>query len=183
MCYVTYAIDQFSELSKCLLMFSNGRKVLKSNKLALDYLKAYGVNCYGNKLDKESYASRLDWFKKNEHDIINFDNLHLIQEADNKYVFIAFCFEYKNYLNSIFNGKDYWITHLPIQLDATCNGYQHLSFLTEDFNLSEQTNLGSSNKYEQPKDFYTYITLSVKYFISTKINEILKEWESHSKYK
>lgn len=44
--------------------------------------------------------------------------MNLIKEADNKPLFIAFCFEYRNYLNSLNNNNTYYYTNFPIQLDA-----------------------------------------------------------------
>jgi DNA-directed RNA polymerase len=38
----------------------------------------------------------------------------------------------------------YFITFLPIQLDATCNGYQHLSLLSMDLSLAKELNLTTS---------------------------------------
>lgn len=48
-------------------------------------------------------------------------------------------------------------TYLPIQLDATCNAYQHLALLTLDNNMAINTNLGPSDWNNPPYDFYTFI--------------------------
>lgn len=77
--------------------------------------------------------------------IINFNNSKLISEAENKLLFIAFCFEFKKLNEAICNNKEYFITHLPIQLDASCNGFQHLSLLLQDITLANQVNLSKKN--------------------------------------
>ena len=59
------------------------------------------------------------------------------------------------------------MTDLPIQLDATCNGFQHLSLLIEDVALSKKLNLGNSNKSDIPKDFYSYIAFKLKKHFSS----------------
>jgi DNA-directed RNA polymerase len=53
-CVSEYLNYQSTELAKALLIFSKGEKLYKSDKESINYLKAYGANCYGNKLDKMS---------------------------------------------------------------------------------------------------------------------------------
>lgn len=48
-------------------------------------------------------------------------------------------------------------TDLPIQLDASCNGYQHISLLTKENELFKQLNLSPSTKDDVPGDFYGFI--------------------------
>ena len=83
--------------------------------------------------------------KENEEEILNFTNGVLLSKAENKFLFIAFCFEYRNYYNNLVLGKSFYYSNFPIQLDATCNGYQHLAMLIEDENLLNLLNLDESN--------------------------------------
>lgn len=166
-CNVDYLNYQSTELAKALLLFSRGNKILKTDTLAANYLKIYGANCFGHKLDKASFEDRIKWCNNNELKIINFD---LIREADNKLLFLAFCFEYKKYYEFLSKNCKYFITHLPIQLDATCNGFQHLALLTGDENLAKYLNLTPSSWYDQPDDFYSFLALNLnKYFKEKKI--------------
>lgn len=90
----------------------------------------------------------------------------MILKAKNPYIFIAFCFEYTKYFNhtqSADSNKPFK-THLPIQLDATCNGFQHLALLCNERDLFQKLNLVSDNPTSlnnQPEDFYTYILFLV----------------------
>ena len=174
-CMADYLNYQGIELAKSLLLFSKGEKVYKYNKEAIDYLKIFGANCFGNGVNKKSYEDRVEWVNNHENDIINFRNGELIKKADSKLLFIAFCFEYNNYINSLSSNETFYITHFPIQLDATCNGYQHLSLLTGDDPLAGQLNLISGDKNTIPKDFYS--------FVGIKINDYLKQKLSDAKNK
>jgi len=53
-CVSQYLNYQSTELAKSLLLFSKGEKLMKNDTIAINYFKAYGANCYGNKLDKKS---------------------------------------------------------------------------------------------------------------------------------
>jgi DNA-directed RNA polymerase len=55
------------------------------------------------------------------------------------------CFEFKNYLQALNNKEEIFNTCLPIQLDASCNGFQHLCLLIDDIALSKELNLSESN--------------------------------------
>jgi len=131
--YLNY---QGSELAKSLLLFSKGEKVYKTDIESINFLKIFGANCFGNKLDKASFLDRIKWVEDNIENIKKFDNGILISKSENKLLFISFCFEFNNYLNSLRENLPYFITHLPVQLDASCNGFQHLTFLIGDLALS-----------------------------------------------
>lgn len=60
---------------------------------------------------------------------------------------------------------------MPIQFDASCNGFQHLTLLIDDVALSKELNLSKSNPNDIPSDFYTYVSLKIKDFFQTKLTE------------
>lgn len=143
-CNVEYLHYQSVELAKSLLQFAKGEVVYLNDEVSIKFLKIFGANCYGNKLDKISFNDRINWIDKNQNNIINFENGKLISKAENKLLFIAFCLEYNKYLDAVNKNKKVFITQLPIQLDASCNGFQHLSLLLEDTTLAKQVNLSPS---------------------------------------
>ena len=73
--YLNY---QSIELAKSLLLFSHTERLYKWDEKSIGYLKAYGANCFGNKLDKASWKSRSKWVDDNLDKIVNFRNGELI---------------------------------------------------------------------------------------------------------
>lgn len=171
-CVNEYLNYQSTELAKALLLFSKGEEISKSDRVSINYLKLYGANCFG--LNKLSFDERIKWVDDNEDKIQNFKDFYLISKAESKYLFTAFCFEYNRYLNNLENDQSFYFeTFLPIQLDASCNGYQHLSMLSLDLELAKHLNLTKSNNSDIPNDFYSFITKLIKDYIK-KILETSK---------
>lgn len=170
-CNVDYLHYQGIELAKSLLLFSKGEKIYKNDTKSIEFLKIFGDNCFGNGIDKKSFKDRVEWVNENENEILNFYNGNLISKADSKLLFIAFCFEYLNYHNSLFNMDTFYISHFPIQLDATCNGYQHLSLLIGDEDLAGELNLIEGEDNRVPKDFYKFVALKINDYFLKRISE------------
>nr|YP_010697841.1 hypothetical protein P1S03_mgp04 [Porodaedalea chrysoloma]WCF76802.1 hypothetical protein [Porodaedalea chrysoloma] len=168
-CSSEYLNYQSVELAKALLQFAEGDKVFLTDTLSINYLKIFGANCFGNKIDKLSFLDRIKWVDENKDNIIHFENGELISKAENKLLFIAFCFEYNNFLEAETNKFNYFISKLPIQLDATCNGFQHLTLLLNDLFLSVKLNLAKSTWEDKPNDFYSFIALKIHNFFTKEL--------------
>ena len=119
---------------------------------------------------KKSFNDRIAWVDNNLKDIVNFDKGVLLNEAENKILFLSFCFEYIKYNQALINKDSFFISKLPIQLDASCNGFQHLTLLVDDLALSKELNLNESNWNDNPKDFYNFIGVKVKNFFNKKLD-------------
>ena len=157
-CEPNYFNYQSNELSKSLISFSIPGKLKIKDTTAIEYFKAYGANCYGNGLDKKSINRRVSWINDNFNDIINYKNGKLLKKAKNKSLFLAFCMEYIRF--NVFLCEENSLifdTYIPIQMDATCNGFQHLALLSNETKLFKTLNLSSASKKDDPKDFYTFI--------------------------
>lgn len=185
-CEPSYFNYQSTDLAKSLIYFSNPGFIARSDKKSIKYLKIFGANCFG--LSKKSIKDRLIWIEKNEQDIINFYNLKLIRKADSKALFVAFCLEYKKwieYYNS--NNNEDFKTYLPIQLDATCNGFQHLALLSNESELYEKLNITSKNtknwQDEEPYDLYMYILILITQKLKTILNETHFSNKNYDTYK
>lgn len=153
------------------MLFSQGEKVKLSDETLINYLKIFGGNCFGNKINKLSFNDRINWVDNNFADIINFENGILLTQAENKLLFLAFCFEFKKYIEAKEKNIDYFLTYLPIQFDATCNGFQHLTLLVDDVSLSKELNLAISTWNDLSKDFYSFIALKLKKYFLEILNK------------
>ena len=66
--------------------------------------------------------------------------------------------EYKRYISFLNNENAYeFRTYLTIQLNATCNGFQHLSLLSNEETLFKELNLIGGNDADAPSDFYSFL--------------------------
>jgi DNA-directed RNA polymerase len=72
------------------------------------------------------------------------------EEADAPLQFLAWCLEYRDWQNS----SGVFMSHLPISMDGSCNGLQHLSALLRDEIGGAATNLTPSEKMS---DIYSLV--------------------------
>src|SRR6266581_3170730 len=105
------------------------------------WLAIHLANCYWKK-KKVSFKKRLAWVQENEEEILDFAanplRIHRFwTEADQPWLFLAACLEWKRYKEE---GPG-MISHLPISMDGSCNGYQHLSAMGLDPIGGRATNL------------------------------------------
>jgi DNA-directed RNA polymerase len=139
---------QSNHIGRSLLEFADGKPL---GERGAHWLAIHLANCYW-KNNKVSFDDRLAWVKQNEKDIIAFADNPLRphrfwEEADKSWLFLAACQEWKAYREQ---GPDF-ISHLPVSVDGTCNGYQHLSAMARDPAGGRATNLVPA---ELPQDIY-----------------------------
>ena len=157
---------QSNQFTRSLISFSNGQKL---NDLGVKALKIYIANCYG--LDKKSYNFRLNWIEDNLNRILDIDN-NMWLEAKEQTLFLASALELKGY----YDNPETFISTLPIYLDATCNGLQHLASMTNDFNLAKFVNILESSRNEEPQDLYSSMIRNIQ----DKLDNIIISDSSYS---
>ena len=171
-CDTDYFDYQKSDLAKGLVLFVEPGKILKSELEVINYFKGYGANMFG--LDKKSISFKVKWIDSNKDWILNFKNNDAVDKSENKACFLAFCFEFERFMVFMDDPEaTMFYTYLPIQLDASCNGYQHLALLTRETEMFDKLNLSKSTPGDPPQDFYTYLKDKINSFISDKIDILI----------
>ena len=189
-CSTVMLNPQADDLSRSLLMFHTSQKV-KNEQILFDYVKD------SLKIDEDISTAKIK-------DSINNFNVFLT-EVLNQSIKIEFSIlesKFLEFLGSlginnrssyfskelyrilafILEFKHYWDTEgewrIPIHLDATCNGQQHISALMKNTKIAELTNLFKS---EKQMDLYEHIAKKLRENLSkssaleqTKEERILK---------
>jgi hypothetical protein len=152
---------QSSELARSLFKFKTGYKL---NSEGLINLKKYTANCYG--LDKLSHVDKVKWIDENWEILMNIGNnndWNFIFKAKDPLLFLACIVELQSYLKD----PNKFLSSLPIYLDATCSGLQHLSTMVQDSVLAKHVNLSQSENTDIPYDLYQ--------IMANKINKIIDD--------
>ena len=149
--------------AKALLNFSQGKAITKENR-GVFWLSVHGANMWGN--DKVSFEDRekwtydnADWIKACAEDPIGNRQW---EDADNAFQFLAFCDEWNRYTKE----GDGFISHIPVNVDGTCNGLQIYSLLLKDKVAGSLVNCVPS---DVPQDIYGLVK-----------NEVVKNAEQKS---
>jgi len=138
---------QSDDIGRALLRFATGKPL---GEEGAEWLAIYLASMWGrNGVDKKSFQDRCNWVTNNTDLILATatKKTRTWMEADKPWRFLAACLEWKGYLEI---GSAF-LSHLPIAMDGTCNGLQHLSAIARDSLVAEATNLKSS---KEPMDIY-----------------------------
>lgn len=139
---------QGTDLAKGLLHFADGLPVTSENGGA-GWLAVHLASMWGN--DKVSLEDRIVWVEEREEQWrrIAADPMGNLEwsSADKPWQSLAAVFDWVGYLD---HGDGY-VSRLPVSVDGTCNGIQHLSALTRDAYAGSLVNLTPGPK---PADIY-----------------------------
>jgi DNA-directed RNA polymerase len=159
---------QSDDIARSLLEFAEGKPLGPRGAywLAIHIANSYGKN-------KVSFDDRLAWVNQHEPEIIAFvkDPLgshRFRDEADKPWSFLAACQEWKCYREQ---GPEFR-SHLPVSMDGTCNGYQHLSAMGRDPVGGRATNLVPGNN---PADIYQEVADQVSRRVQKDADNGLKD--------
>jgi len=177
-CVPMFLNFQGNDLSKSLLLFSNGKPI--GSDEALNKLAIHGANMYGE--DKRTLADRVKWVQENEEAILasakdphnNYDFWARISCSE-PYQFLAFCFEWEEFVDS---GRDLnFITHLPCYSDCTNSGLQIFSGMLRDEIGGKATNLTNEDK---PQDVYGEVAnRTLKHLKEMPDSQLKKMWSDY----
>lgn len=113
------------------------------------YLKKEGLDTIS--VDKMSINDRVIWSKKNLHKIMSMSGVD--NNAEKPYSFLAVSIEITKYFGAKLENKPY-ISHLPIPIDGSNNGWQHLAAISKDKAAGALVSLTPSTLQ---KDFYVAV--------------------------
>jgi len=135
----------------------------KLDWLEVDYvtdLKADGIPDLS--VDKMSLNDRFRWAEENIEllwDIAEdpLKNKDIWMDAEKPWVFLSLCFEVCAYHGSLLSGDEYY-TRLPISIDGSSNGTQHLAAMSRDEVSGGMVGLIPKDK---PIDFYIIVAKGI----------------------
>lgn len=144
---------QGNDLARGLLTFADGLPITEENGGA-GWLAIQLANVWGN--DKVGYDERIAWVFEHEEQWRRiaadpFEDTSW-SKADKPFQSLAAIYEWVGFLDE---GYGYY-SHLPIMVDGTCNGIQHLAAIARDPVAAKYVNLLPS---EKPQDIYKVVAV------------------------
>jgi DNA-directed RNA polymerase len=85
--------------------------------------------------------------------------------VDSPFQFLAFCFEYAAAVKS--GNPETYVSNLPVGMDGSCNGPQHLAAMGRDEDAGRLVNLIPTDK---PGDIYTKVAEEVARMVAADLN-------------
>jgi DNA-directed RNA polymerase len=151
---------QGNDLARGLLLFAKGEPITADNSGA-DWLAIQLAGCMG--VDKVSFEDRIMWVHEREDlwRAIAADPLGTVEEwhdyDDKPWQALAAIFEWVDYLDH--EGPEPFVSSLPVMVDGTCNGIQHLSAMMRDERGGASVNLVPG---ESPRDIYKEVAAALQ---------------------
>lgn len=162
----TYLNPQGPAHIRALLEFGEGKPI--EDRFHVEYLAIAGANAFGH--DKLSLQERIDWVWDNEEMFesiaTNWREDRRWVHADSPFEFLRFCLEWK----ALGDHGPGFISHMPINFDATCSGLQHFSAMLKDEEGGKAVNLMA---LDERQDIYKAVALKAE----ASIKEDLKKPE------
>lgn len=163
-----FSIDS-DDLSRGLLTFAEPKALGPDGE---KWLAIHGANKYGI---KGTFAKRHDWVRENSEAIAATADdpagSGLLQAADERYQFLAFCHEWKAYTES--GQGSAFLSSLPCEQDASCNAIQHLAALWRRARLGRAVNLQPTTR---PRDIYEKLKRELLAWLREAPDSPEKEW-------
>lgn len=159
---------QSSDAVKGCLEFAEGKPLGKDG---LKWLKAHVANCCG--YDKHDVDLKVKWCDENWPQIEDFINNPLdvdAPEPDTAFTLLQAGLALQEALS--LQEPTSYICHVPVAMDATCSGLQHLSALTRDPVGSYYTNL-VDNLQDQKSDIYTHVAAVARDLLPQFIDDVV----------
>jgi len=151
---------QGDDLARGMLEFAHGRPIPIEDAEAQRFLAIYGAQLADTSdIKNPTLNAYAEWIRKHEEDIKAsaknpLQNTWWLEHSKSgtRWQMLAFCFAWAD----MKQGKP---IHLPVPVDGSCNGLQHMAALLRDQEMAQYTNLlGNGEK----QDLYTWILQGVQ---------------------
>ncbi len=161
---------QAGDIGRSLLEFSAGKPV------GLDggrWLSIHIANLFG--MDKVSFEKRIAWVDENSQAILDsahnpLDGQRFWTTADKPWAALAACFEWAGYLEE---GEQF-VSHLPIAIDGSNSGLQHLTALLRDADAAPHVNLTAAT---EPGDIYLLVAAKAQAIVDASSDPKAAPWK------
>lgn len=166
---------QCDDAGKALLRFSEARRI---GDRGLYWLAVRLANTYG--MDKLHLDERVEWVKDHHREIVDagtnpLDGHRFWAETDEEpWGFLATCREWA--LAHTLDDPTDFLSQLPVQLDGSCNGLQHLSAMGRDPIGAIATNVAANTERQ---DIYAQVAKVVERLVTedaVRGDELAHEW-------
>lgn len=171
-----YLQPQGNDLARGLLTYADGMPITEENG-GVRWLAIHVASVWG--LDKESYEKRRKWTE--DHEVFMrrivadpYANNEWFTKGDKPWEFLAACYEWVDYLDAREAGKEFY-SSLPIMVDGTCNGIQHLSALVRDEVGGKLVNLIPGDR---PRDIYKVVAEDLQGVLEGLVTGHGKGWRT-----
>ena len=156
-----YVNPQGPDLARSLLQFADAHPVGEDGAkwIAIHLANTYGETPGGQKVSKMTLEERAQWVEDNSAVICAVAADPLVerwwQGAEEPWQCLAACFEWAGVCRE---GVE-WRSRLPVAMDGSCNGLQHLAAMLRDERAGRAVNLTPN---EMPEDVYLDVLGEVK---------------------
>jgi DNA-directed RNA polymerase len=162
---------QAGDLGRSLLEFATGKPVGAGGArwLAVHVANAFGV-------DKVSFDERVAWVEHHRAELIDsardpLDGARFWATADKPWAALAASFEWAGYLDE---GASF-VSHLPIAIDGSNSGLQHLTALLRDSHAAPHVNL---TRTERPGDIYALVAAKAQALVDASADPEANPWKN-----
>lgn len=162
---------QGSDFVKALLRFADAKPL---GKRGLEWLRCHVAACYG--LDKEDRTTQALWTQLREAQLLElarvpWENLDFWESAEDPWQFLA---AVQEYARAVLSGDpEGYASSLPVSIDGSCNGLQHLSAMGLDREGGRAVNLLPGDR----QDIYQIVADRVNARLEADTNPMAEAWK------
>lgn len=162
---------QAGDIGRSLLEFAEGKPLGPGGGR---WLAIHIANVFG--IDKVSFEDRITWVDLHRAEILDsandpLDGKRFWTTADKPCAALAACFEWAGYLNQ----GEAFVSHLPIAIDGSNSGLQHLTGLMRDAEAAPHVNLIAA---ELPGDIYALVAAKAQAMVDDSNDSKAAPWKN-----